>query len=183
VNWEVLSRLTNREKLVGTTERLRAKVLWEEEGFKAPEGITLLPRDVPMAGLRALAAATRGRSNLIGDRDPMFRPEIFDACLRLALMFGKDTRSALRYVEDFAKHNSVLWECLDLRIHDAAQKLPATKDAKRWKGFVLTSFRSPVFGQLMDNLDVVEEVCDGVPANIGEVKEKFYQAVSGSENP
>ena len=175
VNWEVLSNLTNREKLIGTTECLRTKVLWEEEGFKTPEGMTLLPRDVPMAGLRSLVA-TIHRYIRPGDQDPVPKPEIFDACLRLALMFGKDTRTALRYVEDFANHNSVFWGGLHMMIHDAAQKLPATKDAKRWKGFVLTSFRSPVFGQLMDNLDVVEEVCGGVPANIGEVKEKFYQA-------
>lgn len=174
VKWEVLSSLTKREKMVGMPEGLRTRVLWGIEGFKSPKGLSLLPRDVPMAGMRALAEILR-QSVLLTGWDPMTMPEMFDACLRLVLMFGKDTKTTLRYVEDFAKHNSVREESLNARVHDAAQKLPIT-NAKRWKRFVLSSFMSPVFGQVMDNLDVVEEVCGGVPANIGEVKEKFHQA-------
>lgn len=177
VNWEFLSHLSKRDKLVAMNEDLRTRVLWGEEGFRSPKGLSLLPRDVPMAGMRALSQKLRDYDAAFSGWDPMLKPENFDSCLRIALMFGKDIQTALRYVEDFSRQaNDSSWRSLSYRLHNAAQKLPLKKDAKRWRNFVLSSFMSPIFGQIMDNLDVVEEVCGGVPINIGEVRDKFHQA-------
>lgn len=177
VNWEIFSGLNKQSKVSGLTDALKVKVLWGEEGFKSTNELSLLPRDVPMAGMRALSRKVRDYDAAFAGWDPMLKPENFDSCLRIALMFGKDIQTALRYVEDFSRQaNDSSWWSLSYRLHNAAQKLPLKKDAKRWRNFVLSSFMSPVFGQIMDNLDVVEEVCGGVPINIGEVKEKFHQA-------
>lgn len=182
LDWEFLASLRRKEMLEHVPYMLRLRAQWRDLGVQTPKDVSCSPRGVAIGTMRVVQAwvieAAKGFFTKKETKDRFFsKPENFDAALRLALLFGRDSASCVRYLEAYLDHFTTdLYNNRGLAMHDAAQKLPVEKVSGGWKSFVVNNFTSPFYSDIMDNMSEVEEVCGGVPTSVGEARHKFMMA-------
>lgn len=174
LNWERLAGMNRAQMLEMVPTVIRTRVAWKDLGINMPRGITIPPKGLAIKTFRSIMT---WEAETYKVQAAAYGVEHYEAVIRLTMLFGRDSEGCIRYLQSYMKVYS-----LDvsgnrlLAVHDASQKLPSRKIHPGWKTFVVTNFASQHFGSVMDNLDLVEEICGGVPKSVGEARVKFLQA-------
>ena len=174
LNWETLAKMNRTQMLEMVPLSIRARVVWRDLGINMPREITIMPKGLAIKTFRSIMTWVVETCKV---QAPAYGVEHYEAVIRLTMLFGRDSEGCIRYLQSYMKVYSLdLYGIRLLAVHDASQKLPSRKIHPGWKTFVVTNFASQHFGSVMDNLDLVEEICGGVPKSVGEARVKFLQA-------
>lgn len=183
LNWGRLAGMNRAQMLEMVPADIRVRVAWDDLGIKVPKEITIPPKGLAIKTFKSVMdwVFETDKGPLTPYRgvyyEAVYGVEYYEAVIRLTMLFGRDSAGCIRYLQSYMKVYSLdVSDNRVLAVHDASQKLPSRKIHPGWKTFVVTNFASHHFGAVMDNLDLVEEICGGVPKSVGEAREKFLEA-------